>query len=263
MKRVTSLLLALSLLVSCWISAQALAGSNGSFPSREEYEAAMVIVRQYHARQRAGRRADPVAIGNETSAASWTPEDEGAGVTAVTRAVTNPPVRVFGNGEIEGSSVSAITADGEDGTLWVGYPDLNNQEASGRLVFSEDLRHYREGSGFCGFQFDHDGDANTLTLEGICSSSFPPVPIVTFHRGSGDPVLFQRSVGIGGSYFDGSSGGGYLPVMFLGNNALTCSDVCGNHSMDCAYAVDLTSFAASTCGSVAGDIQLQLCACEN
>ena len=265
MKKGIAIFLAVSFGFAGGVSAESLFGDESYWPTQEEYEAAMVIVQRYHQRQRqlnTESEGDEIAVADEDYA-SILPDDQKEKSAVSLRAVSSPPVTVFGNGEIQGSSITAITADGVDGSLWVGYPDLTNQEQSGRLVFSENVYNYREVSGLCGFEFVHDGDANTLTLQGICSSEYTPYPIVTFNRGNGDPVMIERSVGIGGSYFDGPSGGGYLPVMFMGNNDLTCNDVCGNHLMTCQYAVDMTSFGASTCSSTASDIQLQLCACSN
>ncbi len=223
------------------VSAESLFGDDGYWPTQEEYEAAMVIVHRYHQRQQQlrGEAESDATTSADQDDASFIPDDREEEPAVSVRAVSSPPVTVFGNGEIEGSSVTAITADGVNGSVWIGYPDLTNQEQSGRLVFTENLYKFREGSGFCGFEFVHDGDADTLTLQSVCDSTDPPNPIVAFKRDSG-PIMLERSVGIGGSYFDGSAGGGYLPVMFLGNNDLTCNAVCGNHLMTCQYAVDMT-----------------------
>ena len=256
-KKITAAMIVLLWFVG-GVSAESLSGGDGYWPTQDEYEAAMVIVHRYHQRQQQlrGEAEGDATTSEEQDDASFTPDDQEEKSAVFVRAVSSPPVAVFGNGEIEGSSVTAITADDVDGSVWVGHPDSTNQEQSGRLVFTENLYSYREGSGLCGFEFVHDGDANTLTLQGICHSVNTPYPIVTFNRGSGAPIMLERSVGIGGSYFDGSSGGGYLPVMFMGNNDLTCNDVCGNHLMTCQYAFDMNSFVASTCSSTASDIQL-------
>ena len=159
------------------VSAESLFGDEGYWPTQEEYEAAMVIVQRYHQRQRqlnTELEGEEIAFDDEDYVSI--PPDDQEEKSVPLRAVSSPPVAVFGNGEIEGSSLTAITADGVDGSVWIGHPDTTNQEQSGRLVFSENLYNYREGSGLCGFEFVHDGNANTLTLQGICHSTTTPYP---------------------------------------------------------------------------------------
>ena len=51
-------------------------------------------------------------------------------------------------------------------------------------------------------------------------------------------------------------------VGFLGNSSQTCSAICSSHAGVCRFAVNLTNFSASTCPTVASDVDLQLCYCS-
>lgn len=63
----------------------------------------------------------------------------------------------------------------------LGNTNFNNVE-SGRLVFDENVPNYTGALGtYCGFEFNHDGAANLLTLNSACT---PSGLIASFTRGS-------------------------------------------------------------------------------
>ncbi len=242
-------------------------------PTQQEYEAAMIVVRAYLEKEKlraaaeAGEAGEAYAEAADSQADPFSPpmDADMEETLEALPAEPKPTVTVFGKGKLEAASVAALTAGDADGKLMVGYPDKTNQEDSGRLVFDEQVQN-NPSFGLCGFEFVHDGADNKLTLQTGCSSVAKPSQIATFSRSG--PIMFERSLGIGGTLFNGqgsggTTGGGLLAVSFLGNNQLTCNNVCNNHAMTCAHAVDLTSFAYSTCAAAAGDVQLQLCMCSN
>ena len=135
-------------------------------PSQEEYEAALIIVQKYMSeenRRAAAENAEGVL-------------QDGAGIgdnneLVEPMAVSNAGFSVFGGGQVEAASISAFTADGNDGALRVGSPDTVNQALSGRLVFHEKLFSSASYSGdLCGFQFAHNGAENTLRSRVIVST---------------------------------------------------------------------------------------------
>lgn len=259
-----ALVMAMGLTASTWADS----GDMAAGPSQEEYLAAKTIIRAYMAKQQMAKAStaptnvEAKAIDPGTAATDADPEQTGP----ATHEVTNAGFSVSGSGHIKSATVTAISADGNDGLLMVGYPDSMNQEMSGRLVFQEDTSYYESSypNGLCGFQFRMDGATNELHLESGCTG---PAPVMTFDRHDGGLIKFYRDIAIGGKPFDGSTfgdtmGGGLLPISFQGNNLLTCNVVCGNHLMNCSHATDLTAFAASGCFDVVSNLTFQLCHCS-
>lgn len=226
-------------------------------PTIEEYQAAMVVVRRYLADQKAAAEEEfESEESDELSVASREDENQEGDVT---RELINPGFRVFGGANVEAATVTAIAADGNDGTLVVGNTALN-QTFSGRLMFDEDT----DDAGLCGMQFRYDGTLNTMRLEGGCSSTGPYVPKITIPRSG--PTLFYESIGIGGSFFNGGGGGGFLMVSFHANGSLSCDNVCASHEMGCDHSM-VYSYSGSTvnvCSNVpSGDFTWAACACSN
>lgn len=236
--------------------------SNG--PTQEEYEAALIIVQRYMAEEET-RTVTQGMSGNqgmEVDAESYAIDFDGNMQNTMPRVVVDPGVvdpgfRVFGSANIEAASITAVTADDNDGSLMVGHPYTNDQTKSGRLVFHENFSK-RYMKDLCGFQFAHNGNKKTLTLEVGCvpfttSPVKTPPPLVIFDRTIGEPIMFKRSLGIGGTLFDGSGSGtrsgGNLVFSFDANSALSCDDICRNHQMNCTHAQDLKSpYARTNCG---------------
>jgi hypothetical protein len=239
-------------------------------PTYREYVAALTIVREYMRRERQATAEEGLAAvpyDTDTESNPINTDEVDAGTHLGVQAVVNPGFRVFGSANIEAATVNAISADGNDGAVVVGDPNTYNQALSGRLQFNENIDDDSNVEDLCGFQFVHDGSANTLTLERGCSTVSDPLPLISLPR-SASPIIFHNDIGIGGTLFDGNgsggiTGGGQLVISFLGNSALTCNSVCQNHAMTCAFATNLTSFIGSTCGTVASDIDLQLCHCRS
>jgi hypothetical protein len=268
------LFLLLALGIASNVQADSVSGEGMGGPSQEEYEAALVIVQRYMLEQekKSAARAD-----EEAPDVFSDRDEERVGVIA--NAVTNPGFSVTGSGKVEAASITAITADGIDGALRVGNPDTINQAQSGRLVFHEKLdtsSNYRDD--LCGFQFVHNGVDNTLSLQGKCDPVLgPPTKsrsLVVYNRFPGTPIMFGRSIGIGGHLFDGggsggTTGGGFLMMSFHANGTLSCENVCGNHAMTCDHSLQYgagspTSVHNQPCSSVpTGDFTWAMCACGN
>ena len=265
------------LLVSCVASsaqADPVSGEGMRGPTQEEYEAALVIVQKYMLEQekKAAARAD-----KEAPEVLLDMEEERASIVA--NAVTNPGFSVTGSGKVEAATITAITADGVDGALRVGNPDTINQAQSGRLIFHEKLdtsSNYRDG--LCGFQFVHNGADNTLSLQGKCDPVLgPPTKsrsLVVYDRFPGTPIMFGRSIGIGGHLFDGggsggTTGGGFLMMSYHANGTLSCDKVCQNHAMTCDHSLQYgagspTPVYNQPCDNVpGGDFTWAMCACGN
>ncbi len=245
-------------------------------PTQEEYEAALIIVQKYMAEE------------NRKAAAENTEEvsQDGAGIDETSeveesRVITNAGFSVFGSGQIDAASITAFSADGNDGVLRVGNPDTNNEALSGRLVFHESLLFSSFYWGdLCGFQFIHNGDRNTLELKGDCQSKLGvPHPkkaqsLVVYDRDPGEPIMFNRSLGIGGKLFNGggtgtTTGGGFLMMSYHANGTLSCDNVCQNHDMTCDHSLQYgagvpTPVYSKPCSDTpSGDFIWAMCACAN
>lgn len=236
-------------------------------PSLEEYLAAKTIVRAYMARQSQTQTdatlTDPKGASVEMNVAAADAEK----TDSVTRAVTNAGFSVFGSGNTEAATVTAISADGNDGLLMVGSPDAFNEVLSGRLVFQEDTSFYNGNypDGLCGFQFRLQGDTSTLTMERGCTGVSP---LVTYPRNT-NPIIFHNDIVIGGTPFDGggsggTTGGGFLMMSFHANGTLSCNNVCSNHQMSCDHTMYYGNSLVNSCSDVpSGDFTWVACACSN
>ena len=100
MKKGITVLLIVLLGFGGGVSAESLSGDDGYWPTQEEYEAAMVIVHRYHQRQQQlqGEAEGDATTAAEQDDASFTPDDQEEKSAVSVRAVSSPPVAVFGNG---------------------------------------------------------------------------------------------------------------------------------------------------------------------
>lgn len=233
-------------------------------PTLEEYQAAMTVVRRYIAEQKIesdGARDElAVSISDPGSADS----------ANAPKAVVNAGFSVYGKGKIEAAKVTAISADGNNGTLMVGYPDALDQANSGRLVFQEDTAGTDSGTRAdpCGIQLRYDGSINTLFVEGGCSSVTDPLALITIPRTTtAGSVIFTNDIVIGSNPFDGGSNG-YLMLGFHADGVQSCNSVCSAHKMNCDHSVEYgvgasAFYGVKVCSNVpGGDFTYSSCACS-